>query len=135
MLRGRLMFTLICGLPNAGKTTYSSQYDTVLHLDDFPYNRFLNCNKAVAESDGNIVVEGIYNLRCRRERLLEAVADKGVPKVCIWIDTPLEVCLERCKRGRAEHIVRKSAEMFQPPTLDEGWDEIIIIGENYGESN
>lgn len=136
------MFTLICGLPNAGKTTYSAQFNNVLHLDDFPPSRFLNCNRAVAESDGDVVVEGIYNIRCRRELLLKGA--KGL-KVCIWIDTPLEVCLSRCSEGRPEHIVHTGARMFQPPTYSEGWDEIYIVKdgietlmpreENYGGFN
>lgn len=117
--------TLICGLPNAGKTTFSGRYSKVLHLDDFPPSKFLNCNEAVRQSEDDVVVEGIYNIRCRRERLLEVAKGR---KVCIWIDTPLEECLRR--EGKSEHVVRVGAEMFQPPTYDEGWDEIIIIRNN-----
>ena len=116
--------TLIMGHPNAGKTTYSARYDNVLHLDDFPRNKFLNCNEAVRRSDGNVVVEGIYNLRCRRIKLLEAVAGKGCRNVCIWLDTPLDECVRREDRGRDERTVRGP---LQPPTLDEGWDEIIRL--------
>ena len=119
--------TLIIGLPNAGKTTYSQRYTNVLHLDDFPWNRWLNCNEAVRQSDGNVVVEGIYNLRCRRERLLEAVAGKNVRNVCIWLDTPQDECLRREDRGRDARTI---TDIFQPPTLDEGWDEIIRITGN-----
>ena len=117
--------TLIIGLSNAGKTTYSQKYDNVLHLDDFPFNKFLNCNEAVRKSDGNVVVEGIYNLRCRRKKLLEAVKGKPCKNICIWLNTPLEECLKR--DGRSEEIVMQGYRMFQPPTLDEGWDEIIVI--------
>ena len=113
---------LICGLPNAGKTTYSKQFDKVLHLDDFPPNKFLNCNEAVRKARGDVVVEGIYNIRCRREKLLEA-CKRHDKKVCIWINTPLETCLAR---GR-EDIVRRGAMMFQPPSTAEGWDEVIVI--------
>ena len=126
---------LIIGHPNAGKTTYSQQYDNVLHLDDFPQSKFLNCNKAVKKSDGNVVVEGIYNLRCRRKLLLEQVKDKDCKNICIWIDTPLEVCIERERnyRHRPEQMVRHSYDAFQPPTYDEGWDEIIRICYNSSE--
>ena len=116
--------TLVIGLPNAGKTTYAQRFDHVLHLDNFPPSKFLNCNKAVADAGGDVVVEGIYNLRCRREPLLKSATGR---KVCIWIDTPVEECLRRSAFGRPEEIVRMGAAMFQPPTYDEGWDEIIII--------
>lgn len=118
------MIVLIIGLPNAGKTTYSERFENVLHLDDFPPSKFLNCNEAVRKAVDDVVVEGIYNLRCRRERLLEAYQGNG-RKVCIWIDTPADVCVGRENRGRHEQVVR--AHLFQPPTYDEGWDEIIRI--------
>lgn len=114
--------TLICGLPNAGKTTYSQRYPDVIHLDDFPRNKFLNCNAFVSTQD-DCVVEGIYNLRCRRLKLLEAYHGNA-PRICIWIDTPLDVCIQRESRGRPQSVVKSP---FQPPTLDEGWDEIRIV--------
>lgn len=118
--------TLICGLPNAGKTTYSERFGKVLHLDDFPRSKFLNCNKAVAEAEGDITVEGIYNLRVRRKLLIEAMGER-TPKVCIWLDTPIEECISRENRGRPKGIITSPIE---PPTFDEGWDEIIIVRNN-----
>lgn len=116
---------LIIGRPNAGKTTYSAKFDKVIHLDDFPWknDRFHNCNLAVAEADEDTVTEGIYTTRKRREEWL-AVA-KG-RKVCIWLDTPLEECIARNSRGRSIFSMRH----VEPPTYDEGWDEIIVIRGN-----
>lgn len=119
------MLILIMGLPNSGKTTYSQKFDNVLHLDDFPNSKFLNCNKEVSKRNGNIVVEGIYNLRCRRELLLKNVNGE---KICIWIDTPLEECLRRS--GRPKEVVQQDYNVFQPPTYEEGWDDIIRIKYN-----
>lgn len=120
---------LIIGHPNSGKTTYSQQYDNVIHLDDFPRNKFLNCNEAVKKTDGNVVVEGIYNLRCRRELLLKQVEGKSCINICIWLDTPIEICLEREKnyRKRPQEMILSCCNTFQPPTLDEGWDKIIRV--------
>ena len=118
---------LIMGRPNAGKTTYSQRFENVIHLDDFPFNKFLNCNAAVAKVKGEIVVEGIYNLRCRRKKLLESYHGTE-EKVCIWLNTPIEECLRREDRGRDKEVIISA---FQPPTLDEGWDRIIKIDGNY----
>lgn len=118
------MLTLICGHPNSGKTTFSSRFENVLHLDDFPRNKFLNCNRAVAESDCDVVIEGIYNLKCRRMKLLEGYKGK---KVCYWLDAPYEVCVRREQEGRQRKGVMENSYV-EPPTIDEGWDEIIIIG-------
>lgn len=114
------MLSLICGMPRAGKTTYSEQYNNVIHLDGIGYHRV---RSMVAEITHDVVVDGIYNDPRTRERL--ATAYKGNGKRCIWIDTPLET--------------RKTRPMWQPyygmefipPTLDEGWDEIIIIRGEY----
>jgi len=116
---------LIIGLPNSGKTTYSQQFENVLHLDDFSPGKFLNCNEAVRRSDGDVVVEGIYNSRCRRLKLLEACEGR-TPKICVWIDTPYEVCQERERQGRQRSGVMEHSHL-EPPTLAEGWDEIRIV--------
>ena len=113
------MLTLICGLPRAGKTTLSKQYSCkVLHLDH--YGNFGRVRKKLNGEIGDVVVEGTYTHAMQRESLLNAY--KGNDSKCIWLDTPLEV------RQAREGFRPNMAEMhFYPPTLDEGWDEIIII--------
>lgn len=126
---------LICGLPNAGKTTHSDKYFNVVHFDDISYWRaddhFEKCNALVTKSIGDVCVEGVYNTAKRRQELLE-VCNKNYKK-CIWIDTPVEICLQRERNGRmrGDHLVLHHAKTFEPPTLDEGWDEIIIIRGDY----
>lgn len=137
------MVTLICGIPNAGKTQYSKGYEKVIHFDEVAHRRadgkFAKCNALAASAGGDVCVEGVYNSRKRRMEFLEAIKDRPEKKICIWIDTPVEVCLEReCNyRNRPDSIVLTHARNFEPPTLDEGWDEIIrITGEiNYGLFN
>lgn len=120
---------LIMGYPNAGKTTYSKKYDNVIHLDDYPKSKFDNCNKFIQTIDEDVVVEGIYNLQTRREDLLNTVKNKDYKNICIWLDVPIEECIRRenTYRGRGEHLVKKNVRTFQPPTYDEGWDEIYIV--------
>ena len=48
-------------------------------------------------------------------------------KKCIFINTPLEICLSRCDNGRKENIVKYMFNVFEPPTKEECWDEIIIF--------
>lgn len=133
------MITLICGLPNAGKTTYSSSHANVIHFDEASRNgdQFVNCNRTASKVQGDVCVEGIYNSARRRKQLLEACKHQD-RKVCIWLDTPLEECIEREKsyRKRPTGIVHAHYWSFEPPTLDEGWDEIIVIkGEQQWHTN
>lgn len=115
---------LICGIPNAGKTSFSKRYKNVLHYDDISHLSHDERMKHIAKHE---VVEGIYNSMSSRKRILEMSTTK--PNVCICIETPVDVCLERerCGRARGDRIVMYHASRFQPPSLSEGWDEIIFI--------
>lgn len=117
---------LICGKTRAGKTTYSQRYEKVIHLDDyggeFCYQGVL---KVVADRLDDIVIEGIYNTAERRKALLNAYKGKG-ERVCIWLDTPLEIIKSRIHTRWLEKCLPQLFD-FEPPTLDEGWDEIVVI--------
>lgn len=125
--------TLICGLPNAGKSTFSTNYASVIHFDEVKHRtadeQFHKCNTLAAEAEDDICVEGVYNTRKRRMELLEACAHKQGKRVCVWVNTPEEECLrrEREYRRRPSGIVRSHARISEQPTLDEGWDEIWVV--------
>ena len=110
------MLTLICGLPRAGETTYAQRYKCeVLHYDDLGYQMIM---QTVQRRLSDVVVEGIYHTAHQRAKLAEAYNNDG--KVCIWIDTPEEIRKMRLM-WVPNHII------FEPPTLEEGWDELIVI--------
>lgn len=111
------MLTLICGLPRAGKTTYSEKYDNVIHLDMCgAYEGVIHNIRGKSE---DVIVDGVYQNRYLRGRLIKEYKGNGLK--CIWLDTPQEV---RCTRKGWS----KGCDFpFEPPTLDEGWDEIVII--------
>ena len=114
------MLILICGRSRAGKTTYSQRFENVIHLDEvgFSYER---CRSYV--HDGDVVVEGVYDKAQLRKSLLSSYS--GDSRKCIWLDTPTEI--RRSRKGYS----KLSDIPFEPPTLEEGWDEIVIIrGEN-----
>jgi predicted kinase len=74
-------------------------------------------------------VEGVYNRIDQRVALLDAVKEKNLYKICIWLDIPINKCLhrERAYRKRPEIIVKHQANRLEPPTYEEGWDEIRHI--------
>ena len=122
--------TLICGIPNAGKTTYAKRFENVINFD-----RVKGTNKQMRErvlemvkENPSAVVEGVYHKAEDRRNLIKAA---GSGKV-IWLDTPTDECVRREKayRKRPTLLVEACARHFEPPTLDEGWDEIIIIRGN-----
>ena len=116
------MIKLICGRSRAGKTTYSQRFEDVIHLD--LCGGVLACYdhalEKVAKANGDVIIEGVYNTVERRMALLNAYKGNG-NRVCVWIDTDLETI------GNRTFDRIPKPRLFEPPTLDEGWDEIIII--------
>lgn len=120
---------LVIGIPGAGKTTYSSRFDSVLHYDDISKYPIDERIKIQSQTEAECI-EGIYNTVSSRKRLLDCVNRQH--KVCIWIDAPVEECIRRdgVEINRPRELILYHSRIFQPPTYDEGWDEIIRI-KNY----
>lgn len=116
------MFTMICGLPNAGKTTYLKQFENALHQDDI--GTTANVINAIKQINGDIVIEGIFPTVEERKKVISAY--NGTKK-CIFIDISVDESIRRENRNRHPQILRNAARFFEPPTKSEGWDDIIII--------
>lgn len=114
------MLTLIIGYPNAGKTTFSEKFENVVHFDK--YNGKRPQGLAVVADMEDACVEGLFLTRKSR---LEILDGRESPKICYWLDTPLEECIKRI--GRPSRIVQSCAKQFEQPTYDEGWDKIIVV--------
>ena len=80
------------------------------------------CEKVKGMDDA--VVEGVFGTTSQRKRLLDS--HDGECR-CIFIDITLDESIRREDRGRAEFILQNAHRHFEPPTYDEGWDEIEII--------
>ena len=117
------MLTLICGIPNAGKTTFSFSFVNVIHLDD--HKGTTEVCELVGGMEGSVVVEGVFGSPEKRKRLLESY--KGEGSRCYFLDVPLRESIRRENRGRSRFILENAYRRFEPPTHDEGWDEIIRI--------
>lgn len=122
---------LICGLPNSGKTSYSKQYKNVVHLDDYMVEGkkakeyFSICNKVAKNLGDNVVIEGVYNTARLRKKLLSLFPDSK--NTCIYLDTDYDECIKRESRGRDLEIINMWNKIFEKPSVDEGWDKIIIV--------
>jgi len=122
---------LICGLSNSGKTTFSEKkYDAVVHCDEILFSK-KSYKKSILEkvkNTSNICMEGLFiSCEIRREIVNAYNGDKTI---CIWLDTDLEECIKRENRNRSIILIKNCYSIFEPPTYDEGWDEIYIIKNN-----
>lgn len=118
------MITLICGLPRAGKTTYSKKFNDVIHLDTC--GGYVGVLHKLYRKTGDIIIEGVYRRKSDRITLIRSY--KTDYYKCIWLDTPDEV--RKSRKGWDKYC---DIPPFEAPTIDEGWDEIIILrGEKNG---
>lgn len=114
---------LVCGRSRAGKTTYCQRFgrSEVLHLDNYGMLNYDGLLQAVARRRTDTVVDGIFHTRELRIRLLDLW---GGSAKCIWLDTPIETV-----KGRLHPFIGGKVYPleFEPPTYDEGWDEIVRL--------
>lgn len=124
------MLILICGVSRAGKTTFSARFEDVIHLDELGtvLERYEKANKIAANKE-DVTIDGVYDRAAQRIALLNAY--KGKKRVCIFLDPTEEEI-----KNRPWAKTRGYRKMpFEPPTYSEGWDEIIVIGDEHDESS
>ena len=134
----------MCGIPGSGKTTLATQlsqeYDLALYSYDYLRNNRRpewGCISAyllelVIQSlldNQSVIVDDMYITKESRQKLLSAISDIECKKTLIVLQTPLELCIER-DRTRTSHnlgkpIVCNFNKKYEPPSLEEGWDEIL----------
>lgn len=77
------------------------------------------------------VVYDATNLKASyRVEFLDTLRLLNCKKVCVFVDTPFEVCVKR--NEERERTVPKEAmdrmkRFLEPPTFAEGWDEIRVV--------
>lgn len=132
-----LHLIVLCGIPGSGKTTLSKQlvedYNAVRHSFDelrlskrrdlFPYI------KHSLENNKNVVADAPHTDKKTRLELLESIKDIDCKRTLVFMDTPFEECVRRnAQRPRPlpYMILQSFNRSLERPTLDEGWDEIIL---------
>jgi predicted kinase len=126
------------GLQGAGKSSWVRAHlagtHAVVSKDHWPHARRREARqrRLVAEllAEGrSVVVDNTNPAVADRAALVQAARAAGVPVRCVWLDTPLEVCLERnaARTGRAQVPlvgVLGTRRRFEPPSPEEGFDRI-----------
>ena len=127
---------VLCGAPGSGKTTVSKQLqkqrDTIRYSFDemhcFRHIELIPHIKQSLENGNNVVVDSTYAIKMVRTDLLEAIKDINCKRILVFMNTPLDECIRRNaqrKNPLPQYIVEGIYKTIQPPTLDEGWDEIL----------
>ena len=131
---------VMCGIPASGKSTLSkkiaSDYGiTRFSLDEMGYirqHRIIPYIIDALENGDSVVADSLYTIKEWRKELLEAVKEIECKRILVYMDIPLNVCIQR-NRNRdnplPDYCIENEFEHFENPSLDEGWDKIIHVKE------
>ena len=130
-----LTLYLFCGAPASGKTTISKQMAEKYNAEriSFDERHYMRHNEMISPilealmDEKNVVADSVFAYVKQRKMILDAVKNIPCKKILIYMTTPLDECLRR-NANRKNHLPDFVVESFynsiEPPTLDEGWDEI-----------
>ena len=129
-------FITLCGIPGSGKSTISKQlmndYDAIIHsFDELKLIRRKDLFPYLEQSlrDGcNVIADAPHTNKKTRIELLESIKHIDCKRIIVFMNTPFEECVRRNalrKNPLPFSILQSFNRKLEPPTLDEGWDEIL----------
>lgn len=137
---------VLCGIPGSGKTTLANQLAeqhnaTVHSIDDIPNSlgehdiggkfrkEWMESIRADLQNGKSVVCDSLALNSVSRKWILKEISGFDCEKILVVKAVPIEVCVQRNKgrfREIPEYQIELSARLLEPPTADEGWDEILI---------
>jgi predicted kinase len=156
---GKPSVALMCGLPGSGKTRLARELETELAAVRFDVDEWMiaiyghhmpreqlharlgvlkdllwGVGRRVVELGGNVVLDFGFWKRSDRLDFAQRIREAGGEPVLYFLDTPMEVLLERLERRNADlpqgtyevtpEMLRMFAGWFEVPTEEEG---IVVI--------
>ncbi|UTH72776.1 hypothetical protein [Chromobacterium sp. IIBBL 290-4] len=111
--QGQLKLCLVCGLQGSGKSSWIKQYGHGL-------------------GDRIIFLDAALPSRQARSKALTIASDNDSRAIAVWVHAPLKLALARNalrppEQWVPETIIQHTHELWQPPQLDEGFQQVIEI--------
>lgn len=141
-------FVMLCGLPGAGKSTYTEKLKedgVIIHSSDAIREELGDINdqskneevfrilhKRIKDNlkEGKSVCYDACNIsRKRRVAFLRELKNIHCKKICVLVATPYEMCVaQNFKRDRKvpEEVILRMYKSFNVPCEQEGFDEVIV---------
>lgn len=149
-------YYLTVGAPGAGKSTYISQIECRKVSPDKirderkigireSYDEALSIIEITLRNGGDVLLDATNQTASKRRNMIAVGKPYADKIVGIWLNTPVELCVQRHNQRMAggeksERYTKENSEPFEdiirrycatldkePPTLEEGFDEIIKV--------
>jgi len=128
---------ILVGLPGAGKTTYYQTHFAKTHtlvsgdVQGSTKNQ-MSVLDACIQNALSFAVDNTNVTRAARAPLIRRAQNAGYRVVCYFFDTPVRSAIGRNnhredKKPIPVPAILKSAKHLQPPAIEEGFDELIVI--------
>lgn len=129
---------VFCGAPGSGKSTLSKRTAEErgaewISFDERHYTKHREMIPPIVEAltEGkDVIADSLFVYAKERKLILDAVKDIPCRKVLVKMSTPLDECLRRNANRQnrlPDFVVETFYDSLEQPTLEEGWDEILII--------
>ena len=127
MENNKPVFYMLVGLPASGKSSESDRLgDVIVRSSDYLRDKL--CGD-INDMKNNGAVFTILQSLVRVE-FLDTLRLLNCKKVCVFVDTPFEVCVKRNEereRTVPKEAMERMKRFLEPPTFAEGWDEIRVV--------
>ena len=106
---------VVCGIQASGKSTWISR-------------------NVVALGSHAVFFDAALPSRKHRTRALDLASQYSIPAIAVWVNVPIEVALQRNARRCTdeqipEETIRHVLSLLEPPSVEEGFLEVIEVGE------
>jgi len=128
---------ILVGLPGAGKTTYyQTHFDRTHTLVSGDVQGSIKSQMSVLDAciqnALSFAVDNTNVTRASRASFIRRAQDAGYRVVCYFFDTPVRTAIGRNNHRKDKKpipvpAILKSAKQLQPPAIEEGFDELVVI--------
>jgi predicted kinase len=111
---------MVIGVQGAGKSTWTKKW--------------------TSEPGDAIYVDSTFATVTRRSRVIAIAKTAGVEVSAVWVKVSLETALRRNRERPTDEVVPDDAvenvfRIFEPPSLQEGFQEVFVVGEDVGAAS